>query len=208
MQKVTCPASMPAVACNKYIVEGKNRWRRGHAWLMLIEAKFVPGTVKILFSTYLPCENIVVVIVPTYPCVLVVSHFSTSWAGLFYHLYSAQVSALPVITLLMLLTWSVCISLRYLTRQCSCMRLCPKALPRSRLGGGIGPSCEQCDREGSQAWEWPLQLLPCAWEAPSCHHTAHHARWFSATIRTGLPFPAALGWWICAHTASQSRAEV
>lgn len=69
MQKVTSPASIPAVTCNKYLVEGRNRWRRGHAWLMLIEAKFVPGTVKILFSIYLPCENISVAIVPTYPYV-------------------------------------------------------------------------------------------------------------------------------------------
>lgn len=46
--------------------------------------KFVPGTVKILFSTYLPCENITAVTVPTYPRVLVVSHSSTSCAGVFY----------------------------------------------------------------------------------------------------------------------------
>lgn len=57
MQKLTCPASMPCVAHNKYLSEGKNRWGRGHAWLMLIEAMFVPSTVKILFSTYLPCEK-------------------------------------------------------------------------------------------------------------------------------------------------------
>lgn len=91
------------------------------------------------------------------------------------HVYSAQVSAHAVLTLLMLLTWSACISLMSLTRQCFWGKLYPKALPHSWLGGGIGPSCEQGDREGSQAWEWPLQVLPCTWEAPSCHHVAHCA---------------------------------
>lgn len=59
-------------------------------------------------------------------------------------LYSAWVSAVPVITLLTLLTWSVFIPLRYLTRQCFWMKLCPKALPRSRLCKDIRPSRELC----------------------------------------------------------------
>lgn len=74
---------MPDVAHNGYLFEGKNRWRRGHVWLMLIEAIFVPSTVKILFSTYLPFENITIVIVPIYPHVSIISHANMSWGSSF-----------------------------------------------------------------------------------------------------------------------------
>lgn len=67
MQKVTCTESMPDIAHSEYLFEGENRRRRGHAWLMLIEAMFVPSTVKVLFSTYLTCEIVTIVVVPTYP---------------------------------------------------------------------------------------------------------------------------------------------
>lgn len=71
MQKVTCLACMPGAAHDECVFDRKYRWKRGHAWLMLIEDMFMPNTEKILFNTYLPCENIAIAIVPMFLYVLI-----------------------------------------------------------------------------------------------------------------------------------------
>lgn len=118
----------------------------------------------------------------------------------------------PCDDMLTLLTWSVPILSRYLTRQCFWMKLCPKAPPCSRLGRGIRPSCELYVIQ--KVHNPRISLASFAERlrssAPSCLCIAHSTSWFSAAIRMGLPhpLPAVLGSRVCARTVSESRAEV
>lgn len=50
---------------------------------MLTEAMLVPSTEKILFSAYLPCEIITIVILSTCLFVSIICHASTSWGSSF-----------------------------------------------------------------------------------------------------------------------------
>lgn len=121
-------------------------------------------------------------------------------------MYFSWVSAVPAITLLALPTWSVWISFEYRTRQCFWMKLCPKALPWSRLGWGSGPSCELL-----VTWEVTLArfALHSSSSAPSCLPHARSASWVSAAVRRGLPrpLPSNAGGRLCAHTPSKSGAR-